>query len=139
VGQRWGLEIGAGAEAPATLTWGTYQAGITRFPLDLGIRAVLRRTPVALSVSAGIAAALFHLRGEGASLPVRDGGMRLDLGVRSAVSLVLLPAGRWSPFLSLHVSLSPKSYAVAVDPVGQVGSTPQVWVGATFGIAVAVR
>jgi hypothetical protein len=79
------------------------------------------------------------LRGEGTGVPVHDGGTRLDLGLRSALAVALLPAARFSPFLSLHVSVSPKPYGVVVDPVGQVGSTPQVWVGATLGLAVSAR
>ena len=139
VGQILGMEIGAGAESPATLAWGDYRAQITRFPLDVGVRAVLRRTRAVASLSAGLAVTVFNLHGEGAALPVHDDGTRVDLGLRSAVSVLLLPAARFSPFLGLHVSVSPKPYAVVVDPVGQVGSTPQVWVGATLGIAVAAR
>jgi hypothetical protein len=139
VGQRWGIEIGAGAEWPATLAWGAYRAHITRFPLDVSVRGVLRRTRAIVSVSAGVAIVPFNLRGEGTGVPVHDGGTRLDLGLRSALSVALLPAARFSPFLSLHVSVSPKTYGVIVDPVGRVGSTPQVWVGATLGMAVSAR
>jgi hypothetical protein len=139
VGQRWGIEIGAGAEWPATLAWGAYRARITRFPLDVSVRGVLRRTHAMVSISAGVAVVPFNLRGEGAGVPVHDGGTRLDLGLRSALSVALLPAARFSPFLSMHVSVLPKAYGVIVDPVGQVGATPQVWVGATLGMAVSAR
>jgi hypothetical protein len=139
VGQHWGIEIGAGAEWPATLAWGAYRAQITRFPLDLGVRGVLRRAHAVGSLSAGVAVVPFTLRGEGTGLPVHDGGTRMDLGLRSSISVTFLPAARFSPFVGLHVLVSPKSYVVVVDPVGQVGSTPQVWVGATFGIAAAAR
>jgi hypothetical protein len=139
VGQRWGVEIGAGAEWPATLAWDAYRAHITRFPLAVSVRAVLRRTRALVTISAGVAMVPFTLRGEGTGVPVHDGGTRLDLGLRSALAVALLPAARFSPFLSLHVSVSPKPYGVVVDPVGQVGSTPQVWVGATLGLAVSAR
>jgi hypothetical protein len=36
------------------------------------------------------------------------------------------------------VAVSPRPYAVIVDPVGQVGATPQVWMGATLGVGLAV-
>jgi hypothetical protein len=138
-GQRWGAELGAGAEWPATLAWGSYRAQITRFPLDISARVVLRRKSAVASLSVGVVVALFNLRGEGAALPVHDGGTRADVGLRAALSVTLLPSARFSPYLSLHTSVSPNPYAVIVDPVGQIGATPQVWVGATLGIAAAVR
>ena len=138
-GQHWGVEMGAGADWPATLAWGSYRAQITRFPLDLCARGILRRQGAIASLSAGVVVALFNLRGEGAGLPIHDGGTRADVGLRAAVSVLLLPTARFSPFVSLHASVSPQPYAVIVDPIGQIGATPQVWVGATLGVAVAVR
>jgi hypothetical protein len=138
-GQRWGIEIGAGGQAPADLAWGAYHAKITRFPLDLGLRGILRRAHVTGSLSAGVALAVFHLRGDGTGLPVQDGGTRLDLGFRSALSVEFLPGARVSPFMTLHVSVWPRRYAAFVEPLGEIGAIPLVWVGATLGIAIAAR
>ena len=136
VGQRWGVEFGAGGLVPADIVWGNYQARITRFPMDIGVRGVRRRGFLVASLSAGAAMAIFSLRGEGTGLATHHSGTRLDLGFRSALSLSLFPAGRLSPFVDLHVFVWPQSYTVTVEPVGQVGTTPIVWVGATLGLAV---
>jgi hypothetical protein len=137
VGRRWGIELGVGGQAPTTLVWGSYRAKITRFPLDLSLRGMVRWSKAVASLSAGPALAVFNLRGEGAGLPVHDGGTRLDVGVRSALSLGILPDSKVSPFVSLHLSVWPRTYEAMVDQVGQVGTTPQVWVGVTLGIVVA--
>ncbi len=136
-GHHWGLELGAGGQAPIDLAWGGHQARMLRFPLDLSLRGALRGPRVTASAALGPAFAIFHLRGEGAGVPVVDGGTRLDLGVRAAVSLQVLPDARVSPFLTLHLSLWPRPYSAMVDPIGQVGTTPQVWLGATLGFSLA--
>jgi hypothetical protein len=138
-GRHWGIELGLGAQAPARLQWGVYQAKITRFPIDLSARGLFGSTRAVMSLSAGVAFAIFHLRGEGPGLPVRDGGTRLDVGLRSSLGLELLPAARFSPFIALHGSVWPRRYAAVVDPVDQVGTVPLVWVGATLGVAIAGR
>jgi hypothetical protein len=138
-GQRWGIELGARGLSPAELEWGTYHAKVTRFPFDLCLRGILRRAHVAGSLSAGVALAVFHLRGDASSMPIQDGGTRLDLGFRSALSIGLLPDARVSPYLTLHVSVWPRRYAAIVEPVGPVGAIPLVWIGAALGVAVAAR
>jgi hypothetical protein len=138
-GQRWGIEFGAGGQAPAGLAWGVYQAKITRFPMDLSLRGALRGAHVVVSASVGPAWAIFRLGGEGAALPVRDDGTRLDLGLRCAASLQVLVGTRVSPFITLQGTVWPRPYAIIVDPVGQVGTTPPVWVGATLGVALTAQ
>jgi hypothetical protein len=135
-GQRWGIELGVGGQAPAELTWGTYHAKVTRFPFDLCLRGIFRRAHVVSSLSAGVALAIFNLRGEVSSMPVQEGGTRLDLGFRSALAIELLPDARLAPFLALHASVWPRRYAAIVEPIGQVGAIPLVWVGAALGVAI---
>jgi hypothetical protein len=136
---RWlGLEIGAGAQTGTTLAWASYQASMTRFPIDLSLRGSLRGDRTVASASLGLAGAFFTLRGTGQALPVQNSGTRFDVGAVSMLSLALFPKTRLSPFATLHASLWPRPYKVVVDPVGQVGSTPQLWLGVTLGLALAL-
>lgn len=138
VGQRWGVEMGAGGQTPADVTWGSYQARITRFVFDAGARVTGQTGALAAGASVGLAASVFRLQGQGAGLTIHDSGTRLDLGARLALFMAWRPDGKISPFVDLHASLWPRRYAVVVDGVGQVGNTPAVWVGATLGVAVRV-
>ena len=49
------------------------------------------------------------------------------------------PSAWLSPFVALQASVSPRPYRAIVDPVGQIGTAPWAWVGATLGVAVALR
>jgi hypothetical protein len=138
VGARWGLELGAGFLPGIDFDFGGYPARMTRFPLDLGVVMTLRKGPVAAGLSAGPAVAVFNLRGEGTGLPVHESGTRVDVGFRSAVFIALFPAARVSPVLDVRLSLWPSPYHVIVEPLGRVGTTPTVWVGATLGFAVTL-
>jgi hypothetical protein len=138
-GRRWGVELGAGGQAPADLAWGTYKAKITRFPADISARAIFRHGPQVTHLSAGAAFVIFRLRGESSGVYVQDGGTRLGLGLRAAISIGLLPDAPIWPFLTLQASVWPRVYAAVVDSVGQVGTIPAVWVGVTVGVAMGTR
>jgi hypothetical protein len=140
-GRRWGLELGAGARAPARLTWGSYQAQLTRFPFDVDARVVWRRPHLTTTAATGLVATVIDLRGEGTAVGAPASGTRLDLGARAALSLQFLqsPSAWLSPFVALQASVSPRPYRAIVDPVGQIGTAPWAWVGATLGVAVALR
>ena len=138
VGKRLGVELGVGAQTGDTLAWGDYRARITRFPMDISVRGSVRGNHSTASLSLGLAAAFFTLRGTGGSLPVQDSGTRFDLGAVTALSLLLFPARGVSPFVTVHASLWPRPYQVVVEPLGEVGSTPVLWLGATLGLATVV-
>jgi hypothetical protein len=138
-GRRWGVELGAGGQASAALAWGTYKAKITRFPADISARATFRHGPRVAHLSAGAAFVIFRLRGESPGISVQDGGTRLNLGLRAAISIGLLSDAPIRPFLTLQASVWPKVYAAVVDSVGQVGTIPVVWVGVTVGVAMGSR
>jgi hypothetical protein len=107
-----------------------------RFPCSVGVigRRALSRFEGA--ISAGLALVPFTLHGDGLAMP--QGGTRLDAGARLALELRLLSSAWLSPFADVHAEYFPRPYDVGVDPVGDIGSTGRLWVGAAVGLAVDV-
>ena len=80
----------------------------------------------------------FTLRGDGLATPAP--ATRLDAGVHFALALELpLLARRMIPFVDLHAEYFPRPYVIDVDPLGAIGTTGQLWLGAAVGFALAAR
>jgi hypothetical protein len=61
---------------------------------------------------------------------------RLDIGGRAGLALSLMSlASSWAPFLALHVEYFPRPYEFEVGPLGRIGSTNRLWVGASVGLS----
>jgi hypothetical protein len=39
-----------------------------------------------------------------------------------------------TPFVDLHAEYFPRPYVIDVDPVGDIGTTGHLWVGASLGV-----
>ena len=103
-----------------------------RFPCSLA--ATLRRRAgqhVELAGAAGVSLTPFTLRGQGLMSP--SPSTRLDVGGRLEFT------ARWtghalSPFAGVHVEYFPHTYDLAVTPLGAIGTTAPLQVGASAGV-----
>jgi hypothetical protein len=108
-----------------------------RFPCSLAATARLHTGPhVELAAAAGLSLTPFTLRGQGLSTTLA--GTRLDTGARVAF------AARWTrhalaPFAEAHVEWFPRTYAVWVMPLGELGNTAPLQVGLSVGVDLATR
>jgi hypothetical protein len=136
---RYGLFASASALAETLSRRDAVDVRQRRFPLALG--ATAHHTSSGgwrAGVDLGVALAPFTLRGEGLipSTPER----RLDVGARAAVHLRLpLVAQRWAAAVALHADYFPRAYRVQVDPVGNIGASSELWIGASARIWYQLR
>jgi hypothetical protein len=139
VGESWGAEAGIAGQSPVSLSWGAYHAHLLRVPFDIGVRGQRLIAGQVAVATVGLTGALVHLDGQGQAMPVHDAGTRVDVGARCSLSAIFWPSARVSPYASVHASVWPRAYSVVVDPVGKVGTTPQLWVGVSLGLALGAR
>jgi hypothetical protein len=110
-----------------------------RFPASLAVMA-RRALPRGLAVegAAGLALVPFRLQADG--LGQSTPATRVDAGLRLALQVRLPPLARGlTPFLGGHLEYFPRPYVVDVAPIGDIGTTNRVWVGASAGIAFDAR
>jgi hypothetical protein len=130
----FGVVASAGILAPNQGRYASVVVRQQRFPLGLAVatRRTLARD-LELGAAVGLALVPFHLNGNGLSTSTPS--TRLDTGARVAVELRrALPAGRMSAFLDFHAEYFPRPYVVEVDPLGDLGSTGRLWIGAAAGV-----
>ena len=131
------VTLGVGGLSPVDLQIGDVRGRFTRIPLDLGLRGVLRRGRVELDGDLGFAATV--TQGQGVSLPRNSQGVRLDPGIRLAISLRIWFENRVAPFVGFQTVIAPEPIDLALNPVGKVGSAPQFWLGAILGLTVRLH
>jgi hypothetical protein len=134
-----GLGIAAGILAPTEATLSAVTIRQQRFPASL---ALLLRQPLPrgmeIAAAVGVSLVPFTLRGDG--LAASTPATRLDTGARLAMAIGFPPLGRHAiPFLGLHAEYFPRAYLLEVDPLGEVGSTGRLWLGASAGVALEAR
>jgi hypothetical protein len=135
VGRRWvGGFAAAGILSPASGQFGSVTVRQQRFPFSLGVTAVVGNPrDFRLAVDVGVALALLTLRGQ--KLASASSEARLDVGGRVAVGLRFpgLGGGRIVAFTDVHAEFYPRPYQLDVDPLGAIGSTSRLWLGASMG------
>jgi hypothetical protein len=128
-----GVEATAGVVTSTETAIGSVRVGERRFPCSLSA-ALRRRTTAHLEVRAGLGLSLtpLTLRGQGldSTLPVT----RLDVGARLAIELRVVELAL-APFASLHLEYFPRTYDIAVDPLGDIGTTAPFQIGLSLGMA----
>ena len=106
-----------------------------RFPCSvslIGRRALSRMEG---SASAGVALVPFTLSADGLATP--KSGVRMDVGGRLAFELRFpVLDRRLAPFVDVHAEYFPRPYMIDVDPLGTIGSTGRLWLGATAGLSL---
>ncbi len=138
VGRRaLGLEVTAGALASSETAFNTVRVREQRFPCSLA--ATLRTRAgarVELAGAVGVSLTPVTLNAEGLTAPVSD--TRLDLGARVAF------AARWTghrlaPFAEAHLEWFPRTYTLAVQPLGDIGRTAPLQAGLSIGVELALK
>ena len=106
-----------------------------RFPFSAAVRAQ-GDLPGRLRLAAELGAALVLARFRAEGLQGSSAVARLDVGLRGAVALRLpVSFGSVAPFVGLHAEYFPKPYQLDVDPVGTVGTSTGLWLGASAGLS----
>jgi hypothetical protein len=133
----FGIEASAGLMTSTQNTIAPVQVTEQRFPCSLSATLHLRAS-AHLEIGAALGAALtpFTLHGQGLdmTLPVTrfDAGARLALELRVARSAL-------APFANLHVEYFPRTYEIAVAPLGNIGTTAPLQIGLSVGVAFEAR
>ncbi len=133
----FGIEASAGVVTSTQNPIGSVQVTQQRFPCSLSA-TFRRRASAHLEIGADLGAALtpFTLHGQGLdmTLPVT----RFDAGARLALELrVARPT--LAPFANLHVEYFPRTYEIAVAPLGNIGTTAPLQIGLSLGVAFQAR
>jgi hypothetical protein len=134
---RWAGVVGVGVEPRAGFSKDGLLGREARVPLDLGLRLSRALGGWELDGEAGLAAAIFHAEGLNTLMP--QAGTRLDLGARLGGILRFgRPSARAVPFLGLAALVFPRRYEIATTPLGTLGDTPALWLGATLGLSASL-
>ena len=140
LGRGWlGVLASAAALAPTRVTFGSVPVREQRFPFTVSATAA-RSLSARMQGAAqlGVALVPFTVRGEGLS-DVRS-ATRLDAGAHLGLELRMPAlAGRIAPIVELHADYFPRSYAFAVDPLGTIGTSSSLWLGASLGLSFESR
>jgi len=105
-----------------------------RFPFGVAFR-FQGDGPARLRLGAELGAALVLATFKAEDLQMTSSAVRLDVGLRGALQLRLPVGGHGlAPFVGLHAEYFPKPYKLDVDPIGTVGSSSRLWLGATVGV-----
>jgi hypothetical protein len=131
----FGAIVAGGVLAPTVVTFGSVQVRQQRLPFRVAATARHKIPgPFELTGDLGLSFVVLRLRGEG--LDTVEPATRLDIGGRAGLALSLLSlASSWAPFLALHVEYFPRPYEFEVGPLGRIGSTNRLWLGASVGLS----
>lgn len=136
---RYGVFASIGALAPVESRRQTIAIHEQRFPLAAGVTAQHRgASGWQAGLDLGLSTVPFTLSGEplAPSTPAR----RLDVGARAALRLRFPPlVGSWTAALAMHADFFPRPYLVEVDPIGVIGASSRLWIGASAQIWYQLR
>jgi len=131
----FGVVATAGILAPTERRLSSVAVHEQRFPCSVAFIVRRQLTGVEVAGALGVALVPFTLHADG--LATSDPATRFDTGGRAALEIRLpLFDRRLAPFVDVHAEYFPRTYAIDVDPLGNVGSTGKFWVGATVGASL---
>ena len=136
-GRALGISAGAAFLLPTRLALPAADARLVWLPFDLALRATREAGPVALSGELGPEMALLFASGERVNNPRTS--LRLEAGVRGALSLTWGMSSQLGAFVTLFGVWRPKPYSFRVNPELPSGTTPSLWVGAALGLSFRSR
>lgn len=131
-GARLALTAGLGGMMPAVVRAGAYEASLARVVFDVSPRIWLRAGSARLALELGPFAGWLFAKGR--NLSPDGSSTSVDAGARLAVRVELA----WrtlAPFLAAHAELSVRRFRMLVEPSGDVGAAPRVWLGLLLGAA----
>jgi hypothetical protein len=135
-GEHFGLTAGLEGSYPAVAKVQPYELSLARISIDTSASLCWRWSTAELGIELGPYGALLLAHGRGlypsASSTHMDAGGRLGFRAQTI--------GRWvSPFLALQAELSARRFSLMVDPIGDVGTAPRIWVGVLAGASISLN
>jgi hypothetical protein len=134
-GARMGLTAGLSGLLPAVVRAGAYEASLARVVLDVSPRVRLLAGSTSFTLELGPFAGLLFAKGR--DLSPGGSSTNLDAGAHLAVRAEHAWR-RLSPFVAVQGDLSVRSFRMSVEPTGDVGTTPGVWLGLLLGVALGL-
>jgi hypothetical protein len=135
-GERFGLTTGLEASYPTVAKVQPYELALARVSLDVSASLSWRWGAAELGFEIGPYGALLLANGRGlypsASSTHIDAGGRLGFRVQTI-------GRRVSPFLALQAEFSARRFDLVVDPIGNVGTAPRIWLGALAGASIRLN
>lgn len=134
-GEHLGFASGLEASYPAVAHLDGYELSLARVILDTSARVSWRMGAAEFGIEAGPFGALLLAHGGGlytdaSSIHVDVGGR---LGLRAQTT-----GRRVSPFLGLQAEVSARHFSVVVDPSGNIGTAPRIWLGVLAGGSISL-
>jgi hypothetical protein len=134
-GEHLGFAAGLQASYPAVARVQGYELSLARVALDTSARFSWRQGGAEFGIEAGPYGAL--LLAHGAGLYANASSTHVDAGGRAGFRAQT--TGRIvSPFLALQVEVSARHFSVVVDPSGDIGTAPRVWLGVLAGVSISL-
>jgi hypothetical protein len=133
-GDRYGMAVGLGAGYPAVVKVPGYEASLGRVLLDTSGHVRWHSGSVEFGMEVGPYGGLVLARGRG--LYADAASTHLDVGGRAGLRIAAT-GRRFSPFLAFQAEVSARRFSLVVDPSGNVGNAPRVWLGLMAGGAIS--
>jgi hypothetical protein len=134
-GRRFGVTAGLQASYPAIVKVQAYELSLARIALDASATVSWRLGAVEFGLELGPYGALLLAHGRG--LAPNGSSAHVDAGGRLGLRARLVGL-RLSPFLAFQTELSARQFALMVDPIGNVGTAPRVWLGLLAGASLSL-
>jgi hypothetical protein len=131
----FGAAAGASLLSPTTKAFGSVPVRERRFPFSLSATA-RHALPARLAIAGDLGVALVPFTLQGQQLGAPAPATRLDVGAHVAVALRLPPVWGWvAPVFDVHADYFPRTYELSVNPLGTIGSSSHLWLGASLGLS----
>lgn len=143
-GLKWGMGagtiqpvLGLGAFWTADTELGGVHVRQWRMPLDLDLRATVRRWSIAWYAEVGLVTALLRERATELSRP--RSGTAIELGGRLALGARFASDATVAPFVAVSLDVIPAPPSVVALPAGTAGATSSTWLTACLGLSWRAR
>jgi hypothetical protein len=107
------------------------------FPIDVAVGFTAKSSAWELGAEIGPNASILSIVGQ--NLPQAERQVRLEVGLRASGWARFWFSKKFALFLSADGVFRPMPYALLIDPQGEVGQTPAVWLGASAGLAALLE
>ena len=132
-GERFGVTAGLEAGYPTVAKVQPYELSLGRVSLDVSANLSWRWGAAEMGIEIGPYGALLLAQGRG--LDPSASSTHIDAGGRLGFRAQTM-GRRLSPFLALQTELSARHFDLVVDPIGNVGTAPRIWLGALAGVSI---
>jgi hypothetical protein len=135
-GERFGLTAGLEAGYPAVAKVQQFEMSLGRVSLDVSARLSRRWGGAELGIEIGPYGALLLAQGRG--LYMNGSSTHIDAGGRLGFRVQTV-GRRVSPFLALQTEVGARHFSLMVDPIGDVGTAPRIWLGLLAGASISLN